>query len=185
MVTTPPTWFRWRTSLLRLAQLVLPLHRIIRRSVPIHNSARYQSLDRARVGHVGCTSGKPSAYSHTGNGSACCDSLFAHCLQLSAEEIVNTRRPIAVLCVDLDMRLKVSLGTSGSSVPVFFDLEAANAGILIEACYTQPIMIRLVEKYWMVLHVGLVVLWVRLFVAGQEFAVGTGPIESSLDDGEA
>jgi hypothetical protein len=47
-------------------------------------------------------------------------------------------------------------------VPVFFDLEAANTGILIEACYTQPIMIRLVEKYWMVLHVGLVVLWVRL-----------------------
>jgi hypothetical protein len=34
IVKTPPTWFRWRTSLLRLAQLVLPLHRIIRGLFP-------------------------------------------------------------------------------------------------------------------------------------------------------
>ena len=29
MVTTPPAWFRWRTSLPRLARLVLPLHRTL------------------------------------------------------------------------------------------------------------------------------------------------------------
>jgi len=44
------------------------------------------------------------------------------------------------------------------------DLETADAGILIEACYTEPIMIRLVKKYWTVLRVGLVVLWVRLLL---------------------
>ena len=44
------------------------------------------------------------------------------------------------------------------------DLETANAGIIIEACYTEPIMIRLVKKYWTVLRVGLVVLWVRLLL---------------------
>ena len=30
MVTTPPAWFRWRTSLPRLARLVHPLHRTLR-----------------------------------------------------------------------------------------------------------------------------------------------------------
>ena len=34
MVMTPPTWFRWRTSLPRLARLVLPLHRTLRGLVP-------------------------------------------------------------------------------------------------------------------------------------------------------
>ncbi|HSL05376.1 MAG TPA: lasso peptide biosynthesis B2 protein [Nitrospiraceae bacterium] len=43
-----------------------------------------------------------------------------------------------------------------------FDLKTLNAGILLQACYTQPIMIRFVEKYLTVLRVGLVVLWVRL-----------------------
>ena len=41
------------------------------------------------------------------------------------------------------------------------DLEPANAGILIEACYTEPIMTRFVKKYWTVLRVGLVVSWIR------------------------
>lgn len=44
------------------------------------------------------------------------------------------------------------------------DLETSNAGILFEACYTDPIMIRLVKKYWTVFHVGVVVLWVRLLL---------------------
>jgi Transglutaminase-like superfamily len=44
------------------------------------------------------------------------------------------------------------------------DLETANAGIFIEDCYTEPIMIRLAKKYWTVLRVGLVVLWVRLLL---------------------
>lgn len=44
------------------------------------------------------------------------------------------------------------------------DLETANAGILIEACYTEPIMIRLVKKYSTVLRVGLVVLRVRFLL---------------------
>jgi hypothetical protein len=34
MVTTPPVWFRWRTSLPRLAWLVLPLHRTMRSLFP-------------------------------------------------------------------------------------------------------------------------------------------------------
>lgn len=34
MVTAPPAWFRWRTSLPRLARLVLPLHRILRSLFP-------------------------------------------------------------------------------------------------------------------------------------------------------
>ena len=34
MVTTPPAWFRWRTSLPRLARLVLPLHRSLRSLFP-------------------------------------------------------------------------------------------------------------------------------------------------------
>ena len=34
MVTTPPAWFRWRTSLPRLARLVLPLHRTMRSLFP-------------------------------------------------------------------------------------------------------------------------------------------------------
>jgi hypothetical protein len=34
MVTTPPAWFRWRTSLPRLARLVLPLRRTMRRLFP-------------------------------------------------------------------------------------------------------------------------------------------------------
>ena len=44
------------------------------------------------------------------------------------------------------------------------DLETANAGIFIEACYTDSIMIRLVKKYWTLLRVGLVVLRVRLLL---------------------
>ena len=44
------------------------------------------------------------------------------------------------------------------------DLEAANARIFIEECYTEHIMIRLVKKYWTVFRVGLVVLWVRLLL---------------------
>ncbi len=34
MVITPPAWFRWRTSLPRLARLVLPLHRTMRSLFP-------------------------------------------------------------------------------------------------------------------------------------------------------
>ena len=34
MATTPPAWFRWRTSLPRLAWLVLPLHRTMRSLFP-------------------------------------------------------------------------------------------------------------------------------------------------------
>ena len=34
MITTPPAWFRWRTSLARLARLVLPLHRTMRSLFP-------------------------------------------------------------------------------------------------------------------------------------------------------
>jgi hypothetical protein len=34
MVTSPPGWFRWRTSLPRLARLVLPLHRTMRSLFP-------------------------------------------------------------------------------------------------------------------------------------------------------
>ena len=34
MVLTPPVWFRWRTSLPRLARLVLPLHRTMRNLFP-------------------------------------------------------------------------------------------------------------------------------------------------------
>jgi hypothetical protein len=34
MVTSPPAWFRWRTSLPRLARLVLPLHRTLRSLFP-------------------------------------------------------------------------------------------------------------------------------------------------------
>lgn len=34
MVTTPPAWFRWRTSLPRFARLVLPLHRTMRSLFP-------------------------------------------------------------------------------------------------------------------------------------------------------
>ena len=49
----------------------------------------------------------------------------------------------------------------------FLDLEPANAGILIEACYTEPSMTRFVKKYWTVLRVGLVVLWVRLLLRGK------------------
>lgn len=44
------------------------------------------------------------------------------------------------------------------------DLETANARIFIEDCYTEPIMIRLVKKYWTVLRAGLVVLWVRFLL---------------------
>jgi len=44
------------------------------------------------------------------------------------------------------------------------DLETTNAGILYEACYTEPIMIRTVKKYWTVLRVGLVVSWIRLLL---------------------
>jgi len=44
------------------------------------------------------------------------------------------------------------------------ELDAANAGIPIEACYTEPIMIRLVKKYRTVLRVGLVVSWIRLLL---------------------
>ena len=40
----------------------------------------------------------------------------------------------------------------------------AHAGILIEACYTEPIMIRVAKKYWTVLGVGLVVLLVRFLL---------------------
>ena len=43
-------------------------------------------------------------------------------------------------------------------------LETANAGNLIEACYTEPIMTRLVKKDWIVLRVGLVVSWIRLLL---------------------
>jgi hypothetical protein len=46
-------------------------------------------------------------------------------------------------------------------------LETANAGILFEACYTEPIMIRTMEKYWTVLRVGLVVSWIRLLLRGK------------------
>jgi hypothetical protein len=44
------------------------------------------------------------------------------------------------------------------------DFVTAHAGILIEACCTEPIMIRVAKKYWTVLRVGLVVLWVRLLL---------------------
>ena len=44
------------------------------------------------------------------------------------------------------------------------DLETANAGILLEACYPDPIMIRLVKKYLTVLRAGLVVSWIRLLL---------------------
>ena len=43
-------------------------------------------------------------------------------------------------------------------------LETANDGILIEACYTEPSMIRFVKKYWTVLRAGLVVSWIRLLL---------------------
>jgi hypothetical protein len=46
----------------------------------------------------------------------------------------------------------------------FLDVETPNAGILIEACYTEPIMIRFVQKYWTVLRAGLVVSWIRLLL---------------------
>jgi len=49
-------------------------------------------------------------------------------------------------------------------VRVFLDVETADAGILIEACYTGLAMIRLVRKHWALLHAGLVVLWVRLLL---------------------
>jgi Transglutaminase-like superfamily len=42
------------------------------------------------------------------------------------------------------------------------DLETVEARYLIRAYYTEPIMIRLLEKYWTVFRAGLVVLWVRL-----------------------
>ena len=44
------------------------------------------------------------------------------------------------------------------------DLDTADEGILIEAFYTKRIMIRLVNKYWTVLHAGLIVLWVRFLL---------------------
>ena len=44
------------------------------------------------------------------------------------------------------------------------DVETPDAGILIEAGHTEPIMIRHVKKYWTVLRVGLVVLWVRFLL---------------------
>ena len=44
------------------------------------------------------------------------------------------------------------------------DLETANAGILLEACSPDPIMIRLVKKYLTVLRAGLVVSWIRLLL---------------------
>lgn len=44
------------------------------------------------------------------------------------------------------------------------DLETAHGGILIESCYTEPIMIRFIPKYWTVLRVGLVVSWIRLLL---------------------
>ena len=48
-----------------------------KRSVPIHNSARYQSLDRARlVGSFCSETWETIAYSHTGYGSACWCSLW-------------------------------------------------------------------------------------------------------------
>jgi transglutaminase superfamily protein len=43
-------------------------------------------------------------------------------------------------------------------------LEAADAGILIEACYTEYTMTRLVKKYWTVLRAGLVVSWIRFLL---------------------
>jgi hypothetical protein len=43
-------------------------------------------------------------------------------------------------------------------------LDTADAGILIESCYIEPIMIRLVNKYSIVLRAGLVLLWVRLLL---------------------
>jgi hypothetical protein len=49
MVTTPPAWFRWRTSLPRLARLVLPLHRTMRSLFP---SAIRGAINRW-VGHGG------------------------------------------------------------------------------------------------------------------------------------
>ena len=44
------------------------------------------------------------------------------------------------------------------------DLEPANTGILIEACYTESTMTRRMNKYWTVLRVGLVVSWIRLLL---------------------
>jgi hypothetical protein len=43
-------------------------------------------------------------------------------------------------------------------------LETANAGNLIDACYTESIMIRFMKKYWTVLRAGLVVSWIRLLL---------------------
>src|SRR4051812_41136222 len=39
-----------------------------------------------------------------------------------------------------------------------------DAGILVEACYTEPTMIRRMKKYWTVLGAGLVVLRVRFLL---------------------
>ena len=46
----------------------------------------------------------------------------------------------------------------------FLDLEPANARIPVEACCTEPIMIRLVKKYWTVLRVSLIVSWIRFLL---------------------
>jgi hypothetical protein len=60
--------------------------------------------------------------------------------------------------------LESSPGAPGLSERVFLDLETADAGILIEACYTEHTMTRLVKKYWTLLRAGLVVLGVRLLL---------------------
>jgi len=49
MVTSPPVWFRWRTSLPRLARLILPLHRTMRSLFP---STIRCAINRW-VGHAG------------------------------------------------------------------------------------------------------------------------------------
>ncbi len=76
-------------------------------------------------------------------------------------EIHHGPQPCLVGC---DGRLSASHGAPGLSERVVLDLETADAGILIEACYTERTMIRFVKKYWTLLRAGLVVSWIRLLL---------------------